>query len=758
MFKKNKLCLLTSFAIASFSGSLAAEVFEEIVVTAQKKEESAQDISVSVTAFSGDQLKALGLNDTTEITQQVPGLQVNAWSPNVTIFNLRGISQNNFQDNLEAPVAVYMDDAYMGSLNGISGQLFDIKRTEILRGPQGTLFGRNATGGLVHYISQGADSDELNGYVEVGAASYNRRSVEMAVGGGLADNVRGRLAARWEEADGYIEGLIPGASDIGGADGYAIRGNLQVDFSDKLMGDFWLKYSEDNKVPTGGYAFENCPFASNGVDCLVDQYGRSLKEPGTAAGDVHKHLGNIAGYLDRDVTIAQAKFNYDLSDDVEMVSITNYTALDKDYLEDGDALPDDIVILQTTAEYRQWSQELRFSGSSDNMRWQAGGFYLDIGIDEFSPIAGAPALYGILVTDRAPGADLTGLGTGYPGDAFAGATTLHNWKLDSTNWSVFGQFEFDLTDDLMLTTGLRWSQDDKDMDFVLAYADDYNPTPIVVDTDEEFDAQVPNATTVDYGDWAGRIALDYHASDDLLIFGSINRGIKGGNFTASIGDNITAANFQHGEEVLYSYEVGFKADLPDSAMRINGTAFYYDYNDYQAFSLAGGAPLVENSDASVYGGELELVWMPGNNWDFNFGLSYLETEVDQVTGPGVFGVPSDPILNAEMPNAPKFSFNYLARYNWDVSGGNVAAQLDGVWNDDQYLELTNGPGTIQKAYNVTNARLSFTSADEKYSVAAFVKNVFDEEYKAYTLDLGSLGVTSYYAPPVTYGASFKYNW
>src|SRR5688500_13013072 len=147
----------------------ADPLFGSIVVTAQKRDQDVQDVPLSITAFSGDQLDQLGIGNVTEITQQIPGMQLNAWSPNVTIFNLRGISQNNFTDNLEAPVAVYLDNAYMGSINGVSGQLFDIDRVEVLRGPQGTLFGRNATGGLVHYLSRPADDDRFNGYVE---ASY----------------------------------------------------------------------------------------------------------------------------------------------------------------------------------------------------------------------------------------------------------------------------------------------------------------------------------------------------------------------------------------------------------------------------------------------------------------------------------------------------------------------------------------------------------------------------------------------------------
>ena len=139
------------------------ELFEVITVTANKRVESIQEVPVSVSVLSGDQIDAFNLSDTTDITQQIPNFQLNAWSPQLTTFNLRGVSQNNFVDNLEAPIAVYQDESYVSSMNAISGQLFDIERVEVLRGPQGTLFGRNATGGLVHYISRTASEDELNG-------------------------------------------------------------------------------------------------------------------------------------------------------------------------------------------------------------------------------------------------------------------------------------------------------------------------------------------------------------------------------------------------------------------------------------------------------------------------------------------------------------------------------------------------------------------------------------------------------------------
>ncbi len=209
-----KKSLLIAILLASTATAVNAAILEEVTVTAQKREQSLQDVGLSISAFSGQQLDALGLNNTTEISQQIPGLQVSQFSPNITMFNLRGISQANFQDNLEAPIAVFVDDAYIGSMNALSGMLFDIKRVEVLRGPQGTLFGRNATGGAIQYFSNAADDDEFNGYINVEVANFSRRSVETAFGGSFSENVRGRVAARWEEADGYIKATQPGVRDL----------------------------------------------------------------------------------------------------------------------------------------------------------------------------------------------------------------------------------------------------------------------------------------------------------------------------------------------------------------------------------------------------------------------------------------------------------------------------------------------------------------------------------------------------------------
>ncbi|MEP6784148.1 MAG: TonB-dependent receptor [Sphingomonadales bacterium] len=770
----------TTSADAGASGSADGNMVTEIVVTANKRSESLQKVPISMSAFSGEQIDRLGITDTTQITQQIPALRVNAWSPNLTIFSLRGISQNNFTDNLEAPVAVYQDNAYIASMNAVSGQLFDIKRVEVLRGPQGTLFGRNATGGLIHYLSEDASKVEFNGYVQGDYGRFNDWSLEGAVGGQLAPGVRIRAATRFEKADGYIKsrdtdatalglGVLPGSGqDLGGKNGWAARVNLQIDLSPDATVSLWYKHSEDNDLATGGYVFENCNFLPNGY-CDTNAAGLSDAQNGVINGvtglpaSPWVHFGERKGSLNRVANSYQAELNWKLGG-ANLTAITNYLTLDKVYAEDGDAIPFLIVNVDTTLKFHQFSQELRLSGDTSRLKWQIGAYYLDMKYDGDHAVTGAP-IY-----------DLALSGNG----GFSVPQVSQFYKIPSKNWSVFAQGDIKLTDRLSLTLGARYSKDNKSIDYVNVLSDPTyapQPNPKVLFTDKDLAAVVPGSNQISYGDWAARVSLNFQASAQTLLFASWNRGIKGGNW--SLSSNIAAADFQHRPETLNSFEAGFKTTLLDRTLRLNGTVYHYAYEDYQAFSLAGGVPHVFNSNAHSTGAELEAFWSPSRRFDAVFGATWQTSSVDSIPatdvqfGPelvpgaantqyctnlgGVFrcDFPQKTITGVELPNAPRFSFNYLLRYNVDVGHGNVAAQVDGVWYDDQFLEVTNGLGSLQKAYNVTNASLTYRDTPSGISLTVWGRNVFDKAYRAYALNLGILGVTSIYAPPTTYGATLR---
>lgn len=788
---RTKMYLAVSACVVSTLGVPAVQsaVLEEVMVTAQKREQNMQDVGISVTAYSGDQLSALGMTNTVEITQQIPNMQLNAWSPTLTTFNIRGVSQNNFTDNLESPIAVYVDDAYVSSMNAISGQLFDMDRVEVLRGPQGTLFGRNATGGLVHYITNKATDEEFNGYVTAEAADYNRTSLEAAVGGSFSDSARGRFSARWEEADGYIESKpypgnddLPAASgqDIGGADGYALRGALQFDVGERTQIDVLGRYTKDDEVATGGYSF--IPYGPNDdayippefVDFVTDVIGAPAEAtadiffcedqiecfaPVNEAGlsiyegdspEPHEHYSDYEGYMDREIENYTLNIDHEFSSGLQFVSITNFSSLEKYYTEDGDGIPVQIIEFTTVADQDQWTQEFRLSGDSDRLRWQAGFFYMDAQLDASATTVGAP-VFGV--------AEELGVI-----DDVISPSVIQNYELDSTNYSVFGQIEYDITDRLRVIAGYRWSQDDKEMKFTTDFADQAAGIfiPNTFDLTAAAAADGGNQDEIDYGDWAGRLQLDYDVGDDTLLFASYNRGIKGGNFTVSA--DVSLDDIQHDEEVLHSYEIGIKTELADGLARLNATAFYYDYKDYQAFSINGGTPQVSNSDAEAMGGEIELTLLPSDNWDIMLGMSFMDTEVDEVIGPQEqvtpVGFPVDwpvnVLRNNDLPNAPDFSVNYLVRYNFDALAGNIALQVDGAYYDDQWLEVTNSGGALQEAYSVSNARVTWVSASDSMQLTGWVKNFTDEEYKLYNLNLGILGSTAFYAPPRVYGVTATY--
>ncbi|MCG8440177.1 MAG: TonB-dependent receptor, partial [Caulobacterales bacterium] len=676
----------------------------------------------------------------------------------------------------EAPVAVYMDNAYIASINGVSGQLFDTERVEVLRGPQGTLFGRNATGGLIHYISRDASDAETNGYLTATAGNFARYEVEGAFGGSLSDRARARVAARYATADGYVESAdaIPGVltgsgQDIGGEDGWAVRGTLQVDFTDNLTGDFWLKYSEDNDVPTGGYVFANCVFEANGY-CNVDDAGLGAGDNGVINGitgepaSPFENFGEQPGFFNRETGIAQAEFEYGFDNGMTLTSITNYTDLDKSYLEDGDAIPVLVINFANAVDYKQFSQELRLSGSTDRMNWQTGFYYLDFEIDGSITTQGAPVL-GAALDNGLPGVD---------------PRVDQLYVLDSRNYSVFGQVEYDILPDVTLIGGLRYSKDDKSIDYESSLTEGAASLPL--GSDEQFAEAIPGIDEIDYGDVAARAGVNWRPNEDTLVFASYNRGIKGGNWT--LANDLTPENFQHDEEILDAYEIGVKSELLQQSLRLNATLFYYDYTDYQAFAVTGGTPQVTNSDASSTGGEIELFWSPSPNFDVVLGGTFQESSVDEVNGPGEqFGpdftgglgpqtvgacelgdgfyfcdYPQDTIQDAEFPNAPSYSLNYLVRYNVDGLAGNIALQVDGVWYDDQFLEVTNGLSSLQEAYGLTNASATWSTLDGGYEVQVFGKNVFDEEYAAYSLNLGILGTTQFYGAPATYGVTLRKRW
>jgi iron complex outermembrane receptor protein len=705
-------------------------VFGDIVVTAQKRREKIQDVGISITALSGDTIKTLNLTNMQQISQQVPNLQVSTWTPAFTTFNLRGISQNNFQDNLEAPVAVYMDDVYVGSMNALGLPIFDIDRIEVLRGPQGTLFGRNATGGLIQFISNGADETRLNGYVEGELADFGTTKLEGAIGGQVAPGIRARVAGFYLKSTGWMKaGFNPilGRKALGrtsqGADGYAFRANVQADLTPNTLLSVTGFYSKDNDVPTGQYVVR---FAE-----ADPSTGLGINPSPPLTGSVFEHASDQDTGFNRKVWSTTAKLTQRISDNVDFTYIGNYSSLDKNYIEDaGGGLF--FFPFQTIAHHRQWSHEARFSGHGPRVRWQGGVYLLDMDFNGEFDASGEVI-------------------TGSPEGRIQGLTDL-----TSKNWSIFGQGEYDFTPQLTGIVGLRWSQDHKRIKFTtLGFNMEDQGVPnggVLFDYAQEIAAnpQFAGDDRISYGDVAARAQLNYKPQRDLLFYLSYNRGIKGGNWSPS--PTVTLADFRHKNEVLDSYEVGMKATIaPDT--RLNVAAFYYDYHDYQAFSLTNLQPQVTNSDATVKGAEIELYSRPLRNFDLALGAAFLDSNVDFV--PAVF--PGTGTSDAELPQAPHVTLNALGRYTVPISFGSLAFQVDGRYASNHFLEGTNSQVSFQKGYFVGNASIAVGGVEDRWRATLWVKNFTNSKYKVYNLDLGLAGfVEQMYAPPRQFGATLNF--
>jgi len=723
-------CACLGDSISAMAADVQAEPpkLEEIVVTAQRREQNLQDVGTSVTAFDAKEMARLGVKDVTDIAGQVPGLQFNQYGATVTIYNLRGVSQNDFSDHQEAPVAVYSDDAYIASTGALAGAMFDLQRVEVLRGPQGTLFGRNSTGGLIHYISN-RPTDKSEAYLSVTGGNYGTVQTEGAVNEPLSERVAARFSFSTAYHEGYITNRIGHA--INDQKQYAARLQFRIKPSD--AGEIFVKlHAINNAGETAG----NYSFAAS----IPDETFRGVfAPPGTPepfggyynpSNDVLNQAEDRRGIFNRTVWGANVHVTWDF-DRFTLTSVTDYLRLQKRYGEDSDVTPNFIFNYDTFQHYQQFSQELRLNGSTPKLRWIGGFYYINYRADDRG------------ITDLIQPFGL--------GDA--------EFTLRTSSPAIFGQVEYDLNTRWTAIAGARYTRDDKKFDDLY-----YCETCPAEFQNLHYVAPAFPSASKNFDIFTGKLELDYKPSRNLLVYGGINRGAKGGGWSApTAGPVLDPETLPYDKERLTSYELGWKSTFWNGAARLNGAAFYYDYKNYQGFFLNVATQVVENRDAEVKGAELELALAPTRGLNLQLGASYLDTSVFDVPTPLASFVPPDTpgaIITAEMPQAPRFSINAVARYEWPALGGMLSAAADAKWNDKQYLELVNAPVDLEPAYAVANARVGYASGDGAWDVSAFVRNLTDKRYRIYNLDLAAfIGVNqSVYGAPRLYGASVTYHW
>ncbi len=714
LLKHVSLSLLAGMAVL-VPGAVSAGVLDEITVTAYKRETLVQETSVSVTAFSGEQIKNLGFTNSIDIVNQTPGLTFGtptAEGNNASI-TLRGVGLNDFNDNNEGPVAVYVDETYMSALSGVTFQLFDLERVEVLRGPQGTLYGRNTTGGLVKFVTK-KPTDEVEAYAEFTYGSNDQKKWEAAFSGPVSDHVSVRASVAGNKFDGYVENLNPGFKDPNDADNLAGRLQVLIKPTDSVDVLLNVHASEDNSL-AGSWqhqaTFSNAAGVSLALPDTVDFYGSC---PGCDALGYKDTDGSpCKGSYDRDGRLrienlgGSGTLQWALTDTVNLTSVTAFEHFERFFEEDTEMSPFPLINPTFSAEIDQFTQELRVDGETDRMRWLLGFFYYD------QDVHGSPDV------------DLRNL---------TGGVLNMNVEYDqsTTSWAFFGQAEYDLTDQFTLIGGLRYTDENKKLSYMSVDATALTPAGFTFNRTINGDLAERDTQNV-----TGRVGVDWRPNEDTLFYVSVSRGTKSAGFNTGILDAtgiFTGPNLPpqipYAEEKLTSYEGGFKVSLLDGRARVNASGFYYDYKDFQAFTFVGFSQVILNADAKVAGADLEITMTPFDGLDALFGMSYLpKAKAKNIAD--ALGVLHD----RRMVLAPKWQLNGLIRYEHDMGSiGSLAGQVDASYQSETFFDIQNHPVSSENGYDIWNFRLTYYSPDRRWELGGFLENAFEEEYKIYTFD------------------------
>ena len=764
---KRLLALTVAMALSTPAAFAAENVWESIEVTAQKRNENISDVGIAITAFSGEQLEALGLESSTELIAFTPGVSLAGdIGGQRAIFNIRGVVQNDYADLAEAPVAVYVDGGYLASTQAQTFGLFDVARIEILKGPQGTLFGRNATGGLVNTITAKPTAD-TEGYAEFTAARFEQYRFEGAISGEITDGIYGRFSGFTNQQGEILENIYEdgAAPDTrlgsvgGGEDGYnddtkAFRAQLLFDIGEEgslLLSGNW----SDTTKSEGPYQVVNTTEIKdadgNVIDVIYaadDPLGCDTIQAGVCVdgnfnGDPFRPVqgGDFNGNFDPDGSGNKVNKDFAFDDQNKIKSKGLAATLDyafesfdffamSDFKEfkrtvglDSDQTASPELIFQSNSTIEQFSQEFRFSGESADLKWVGGLYYLSIDTDYSQGLAGSPTTF------------------------FLGGEENNTLvSLETESYSVFGQIDYSLTDDLALFGGLRYTRENKDFVGNVYQNENTNDRVIEIDT-----TTTSLETLVDSNDqnlWSAKLQLEYSVGNSLYYAG-INRGVKAGSFNAPLQGGFSL----YEPEELTAYEAGLKHSFMQGSGVFNANVFYYDYSDYQSFSWVNNAGVVSNEEASFSGVELEVFLTPTDSLDVMVNFSYTDAVVEDLE------VASGYFADTTPPFTPEYQASAMLRYNWDAFDGNMAAQLSANYQSETFHNARNFTAHEIDSFATADTRLTWVDAEDKWLIAAYVDNLFDSDHELIGFDVTGFYGTSQisYAKPRTYGVTIRRN-
>lgn len=724
----------------------------DIVVTAQRREQRLQDVPTAVTALGGDLFTKGSLGrSANEVLTLVPNASAGTQQHGRPRWWIRGVGAGQQQLDLANPVGFYLDDVYISNASATGLPLFDLERVEVLRGPQGTLWGKNTTGGAINVISRKPSltpRDDDN-YVRIDYGSFDEKLAEAGVGVAVVPGVlAARLSAHLDDRGGRFTNLFTGDKSNAVKD-TVLRGQLLFAPASTFQALLSVHYRDYN---TDGSYWTTASYAANGA--LRNGYAPPTdKDAVNINAPEYSRNKQLGGSLHLDWNIG----------DTTLTSITGYERFKTRGANDSDYTPLEISRGYTAARSAQWTQELRLASSQANrLSWIAGLYYFNEKIvsNAYSatlPPGSVPAL--------APSS-----GTAAPA---AYSVTAYNHKAESG--AAFGSATFSFTDALKMTLGGRWTRETKTLEF------NRLASPNAAATSWNNYAHWWDSYTGTFGGpgtFSGNLRRTWDAftydvtpswkiDRDNLLYVKFSHGVKSGGFNTAA--TLPAALLTVAPEELNAVEAGYKSQWFDRRLTFNATAFHYDYNNVQINVVGpnpgavGGATvsyLQNAAKAHTNGAEFEIDATPFTRLKLNAAVGILDTRYDTLQvvngGPNLSG--------AQFVRAPKLTLNGGASYTLPLAGsGNIEVAADARYTSLQYYYITpqdqiNRSFLTQPGYTLANARISYTSANERITISAYVDNLFDVAFRNHALPQanpvqGITGDTVEWGDPRTYGAS-----
>jgi iron complex outermembrane recepter protein len=721
------------------------QAIETIVVTAQKRAQRLDDVGINVAAIAGDDVRVRHLDEFRDLSGTIPNLMVDentpGLQPKVTI---RGVGLNEFSSTNNPSAGIYQDEVFLASLSMMNFDFYDLERIEVLKGPQGTLYGRNATAGAINVISKQPSLTETTAWLSGGYGNYETATAEGVFNLPLGDTFAVRAALNGtRQGEGFWQSRL---IDTDTGERAVYMGRLQALWEPRDDLSVTLKLEgidEDGELGQGEFFgtadFTNPPtfacaaLAAGRIDATcTDFFGYSDQD-----GDEDRGDWNNDSPLDTEQWTSLAKVVLDLDDAMSLTSITAYIDFDRTFNVDPDAGPRVQAEFDQSDLITQFSQEVRLSSSNPLLAWVVGGFFSWDEVDSRTP--------------------------SYFDDLFLTRGLIASVQ-DTQSAAVFAEGEWTLTDTLSLVTGARYTWEEKSYRGGTSDTNPFGTSCLLSPTcTPGLTGVVPLSFLDDQindknGSW--RFGLNWKPVEGGLLYASVSRGVKSGGYFNGLS-TLTEALLPYDPEELTAYEVGWKIGASQHNLWLNTSLFYYDYQDQQAFQITDVGAVsflkIDNiGESEVYGLDVDATWMPLPGLTLGASLGLLESELGEFVSAGPTGPVPVPKGN-EMANAPETTFGTSARYERAITAGLVGmAQVDGRYADESYKDTQNTEYLVTDSYWIWNAQASVATADETWSVDLWCKNLTDERYLTSASDIGIGLGWRIYNQPRTYGITVRY--